>query len=443
MTDDQDRDLSRRLDELEPPAHRPGFWTDVRAEVAGNSTRPASDAEADLVENGGPVRLDDRRRPRVPSRAWLAAAAVVLVALVGGAVALDRRGDDAQDLATEPAEPAGPEDPGDPEDPDDATGPTGPLRPDGDLIERGAGSVVAVDPAGEFLYVADDAPDGGFGCEGAPRLALFVEPIDGGARQVALPVDFADATGGIEVRFGPAGEIAVHSQCEGYGAEIVTGTVGADGTVAEPTELKLNDVDLEQTVDSIVDLEFRTAGILVASTHTFAGEQTEHRHLYEFPVGPSEQTDLGLTDVVHLDVTTDGRLVTSSTDGTIRFDGEVIGQVPDIVELAVSLDGTRVFVAQSDTGGLSAFDTRSGERVVAPDVAVLAMEPVGSDEVVAITGQAPWTVRSVTFGDEVTDQLLLDSAQPRGLAVTPDATRLFTQMSVSGELVVVEQRLTR
>lgn len=435
MTNEQDRDLSRRLDELEPPSHRPGFWADVRAAVdPANSTRETSDPDAHFVENGEPVRLDDRRPARRAPRVWLAAAAVALLALVGVAVAFDRGGDDTQGLTTDPTEPPGPEDPEDPVDV--PTTRSGALRPDGDPIERGSGSVVAVDPAGRFLYVADDAPDGGTGCEGSPRRALFVEPIAGGDRTQVLPVDLADATGRIRLRFGPEGEIAVHSQCEGYGTGIVTGTVGADGTVVHPTELMLPDAD------GILDLEFRSAGLLVASTY-LGREGTDLRHLYEFPVSPSEPTDLGPTDVVHLDATADGRLVTSSVDGTIRFDGDVIGQLPDIVELAVSADGTRVFVAQSGTEGLSAFDTRSGERTVASGMAVTAMEPVASDQVVAITGEGPWAVRSLTFGDDVTDQLLLDAAQPLGLAITADASRLFTQLSVSGELVVVEQPLTR
>lgn len=440
MTNDHDRELSRRLAELEPPAHRRGFWAAVRAELGPvNSTREASDSDAHFVENDEPVVLDDRRRPTAP-RMWLAAAAVVLlVALVGVAVALDQGGGDTQDVMTDPT--AGPR-PEDSEDPVDVpTDPSGPLRPEGDPIERGSGTVVAVDPTGRFLYIADDAPEGGTGCEGSPRRALFVEPIDGGERRQVLPLDLADATGRVNVRFGPEGEIAVHSQCEGFGAGIVTGTVGDDGTVVDPTELSIDDVDLGQPVDGIIDLEFRTAGILVASTHTFVGDRTEHRHVYEFPVGPSEVTDLGLTGVVHLDVTADGRLATASVDGTIRFGDDEIGPVPGVRELAVSADGTRVFVTGSE--GLSAFDTSSGERTDVTGMAVTAMEPVASDQLVAITGEGPWTVRSLTFGDDVTDQVLLDAAQPMGLAITADASRLFTQLSVSGELVVVEQPLTR
>lgn len=431
MTEHRDPDIARRLAELNTPEHGPDFWATVRA--ASSSPQPSA-GDAHFVENDEPVALlADRRRAAVP-RIWLAAAALVVLALVAGGLLIDREAGET-DVTTEPTPPT------DPGDVDPA--PAGPLRPVGEPIERGSGRVVAVDPTGRFLYVADDASEGGFGCEGTPRQALFVEPIDGGERRQVLPVDRADATGGIEVRFGTEGVVAVVSRCEGYGSTVVTGTVADDGTVVDAVELVLPDAD------GVLDLEFRSRGVLVASTYVGA-EGTNRRHLYEFPVTASEPTDLGLTDVIHLDATADGRLATSSVDGAIRFDGEVVAEVDEVRELAVSDSGRQLIV---ETGwrpaGMLLVDTATGEQTLLEEPTQFdsgtMVFPAEGIILYSLGESASSYIHSVVFDPEPGEPTLLAPSQAwTDFVVTGDLTRLFfTGHGPDGAPTVYEQPLAR
>lgn len=437
MTEHRDHGISRRLAELDTPEHGPDFWVAVRA---ANSTPQPSGGDAHFVENAEPVTLGDRRRA-VARRIWLVAAALVVLALVAVGSLVDRKAGET-DVTTEPTPATGPD--------DGPTAPGGPLRPDGDLIERGPGSVVAVDPTGQFLYVTEQDPTGEPGCEGQPSPVLLVEPVDGGGRREVLPPDVGSVTGAYQVRFGPDGEVAVVTQCEGSGATVVTGTVGDDGTVAEPMELTLPDVDLGQDVDGILDLEFRTAGTLVASTRTVTGDGTEHRHLYEFPVGPGEVNDLGQDDVVQLDATADGRLATASSDGSIRFDGKAVAQLPDVADIAVSPSGTRLNIAMWGAGGIVTIDLTSGVETVldrtAGSPAGVVVAPADGIVLYALGESASWYVHSVDFESSEPDTTLLVQAQGgTEIVLTPDLSRLFVTGHADEDAngVVLEQRLTR
>ncbi len=435
MTEEhRDDELSRLLDGLRAPDHREGFWAEVRRGL----------------EAAEPVSLATHRgRRRFPVRPALVAAAVVVIGLVAVGVVLRQDGDDSVGVTTDPTTTA---------DPTTTTGPTattGPLRADGDPIELGSGRLVGVDPTGTFVYLADSAPDGGSGCEGSPAQALFVAPVDGGRRAVALPAPMGDATGGIEIRFGPHDEVAVMTQCEGYGATVVTGTLADDGTITDPVELTVPDLDLNRPVDSIVDVEFRSAGTLVASTYAIGVDGREHRHLYEFPIEPSEVTDLGLTDVVHLDVTADGRVATSSTDGTIRLDGTAVAQIPGVVDLSVSPSGRDIVVATGDGSGLVAVDTTTGGQTVlsgatgGPRVAsAIAVEAVSDGLVVATVGDdgGQWHVISVAFdGTTLEAGLDLPTSVPPEMALSADLSRVFVTGATGpdGVPTVVEQELIR
>ncbi len=432
MTEEhRDDELSRLLDGLRTPDHREGFWTEVRAGL----------------EAAEPVSLAAHRaRRRFPVRPAVVAAAVVLIGLVAVGVFVRQDSDDSVGVTTDPTTTAGPGTTA-------GTATVGPLRADGDPIDLGSGRLVGVDPTGTFVYVADAAPDGGSGCEGSPAQSLFVQPTDGGSRAVALPAPLGDASGGIEIRFGPQDEVAVMTQCEGYGATVVTGTLADDGTIADPVELTIPDLELGRPVDSILDLEFRSAGTLVASTYAVGADGREHRHLYEFPTGPSEATDLGLDDVVHLDVTVDGRVATSSTDGTLRLDGTVVAQIPGVVDLSVSPSGRDIVVATGS--GLVAVDTTSGDRIVlsgasgGPTIAsAIAVEAVSDGLVVAIVGDAngQWHAISVAFGGTAPEAGIdLPTSVPPEMALSADLSRLFVTGAAGpdGGTSVVEQQLTR
>lgn len=442
MSDGPDRDLARRLATIEVPDHRPGFWGDLRADLE-NSTREASDSDAHFVEFAATevVELSDAVQRRRPRR-LLAAAAVVLVAVVSaGVVASFDGGGDSADVATDPSPTADPRPTDAPNGPAEA-GPSRPLRAVGDPIERGPGTVVALDPTGRFLYTAAPAPDGGTGCEGMPRQALYVESVDGaGGRRLAAPPDIADATGGIEVRFSTAGEMAVVSSCEGYGNGLVTGTVDADGTLADPVSLAI------QGVESILDLEFRSRGVLVAATYAPRGGADSDFRLYELSVEPSEVTDLGQDGITELAVTDDGRLATVSVDGVARLDGAPLGAAAGALDVLTARDGSWVVVQGAD--GVVSFDTTSGaSRTLDVSGSTIGLRPTGSGTVVVeeVVGDDQ-SVRLVEVDLRTGAQLgtVLEAlALGRGFVITPSADVLFVGTAVgAGDPMIVEQRLTR
>ena len=461
MTEEhRDDELSRLLDDLRAPDHRDGFWADVRAELDGAEAEAAptaasspaaatdgSRAGGNHTEGDDAVSLDAHRaRRRLPVRPALVAAAVVLIGLLGVGVALHEDGDDSVGVTTNPTAVTGP---------NVLTAPTGPLRAAGDPVELGAGRVVGVDPTGTFVYLADAAPDGGMGCEGSPAQSLFVQRADGGDRAVALPAALGDATGGIEIRFGPQGEVAVMTQCEGYGAAVVTGALADDGTITDPVELTIRDLDLGRPVDSILDVEFRSAGTLVATTYTVGPDGSEHRHLYELPTASGEVVDLGPTDVIHLDVTADGRVATSSADGTIRLDGAVVAQIPGVVGLSVSPSGRQIVVVTGDRDGLIAVDTTSGTQTVLSQArggrgvaTAIAAEAVSDGLVVATVGDESggWHVISVAFdGAAPAIGLDLPVSAPTEVALPADLSRLYVTVpgGAGDGTSVVAQDLTR
>ena len=457
MTEEhRDDELGRLIAGLRAPEHRAGFWAEVRAELDDNpgeipssapSTAAPAPVEADLVENEEPVSLAAARARRLRLRPALVAAAVVLIGLISvGLVLRDDHDEEPVGVTTHPTTVTGP---------DVLAAPTGPLRADGSPLTLGSGRLVGVDPTGSFVYVADASPDGGLGCEGSPAQSLFVQPVAGGERSIALPASLGDATGGIEIRFGPQGEVAVMTQCEGYGATVVTGTMTDDGTIADPVERTISDVDLGRPVDSILDLEYRAARTLVASTYAIGADGSEHRHVYEFSAEPGAVTDLGGTDVVHLDVDASGRVATSSTDGTIRFDGEVVAQVSGVVDLSVTPSGREIVVATGDGDHLVAVDTTSGQQTVLarpPGVtgvaSAVAVEAVSDGVVVATVGDenGRWRVVSVGFdGSAPTMGLALDVPGPTEMALPADRSRLFLTGTggADGGTSVVAQDLTR
>ena len=462
---DRDDELARRLGGVRPPDHGPHFWASLRQGLANstghgsgaepgfvenedrpNSTDQGSGAEPHFVENEGVVELAERRERRRIVPGSMVAAAVALVALVSTALVLSADRD--TDVATDPTvvEPS-PETTLDEEVTTTTDPVAGPLRAEGAPIERGVGRPVAVDPAGTFLYVAAPAPDGGLGCEGAPAEALYVERVDGDGsdRRLAADPALVDATGGIEVRFSAGGEIAVVPRCEGFGNRVLTGRVAGDGTVNDLTELALRDIDLERDVDGIADLEFAGPGVLLAATWSVADDGSEHRHLYEFPTGPSEISDLGVDGVVAIDVLADGRLVTASIDGSIRIDGQVVAEVPQPSDLVASPSGRTIVVDGTGGGGLTAVDPVTGtvSPIAIPDVADI--ELIDDRTLVFTYGEGAGFV--VASFDLVSGEQrnLAPSATGR-FVVAASASAVFTPGSPTAPGAVssvIEQRLTR
>lgn len=441
---DRDDELARRLGEVGPPDHGPQFWSSLRRGLANstghgsgaepdlvenedraNSTDQGSGAEPDFVENEGVVELAECRDRRRVAPGWMVAAVVALVALVSGALVLSTDRD--ADVATDPSivEPS-PDTTVDEEVTTTTTAITttavaGPLRA-GEPAERGSGEVVAVDPTGRFLYVSAPAPEGGQGCEGVDRRALFVEPVDGGGeRRLVAPVDLVDGTGAVAIRFSDAGEVAIVASCEGFGSGVVTGTLGPDGTLTDPVQLEL------PGVENIFDIEFLTPGVLAVATYVPDGGGSDHR-VYEFPVGPSEPTDLGYDDVSRFEVLDDGRLLTVSTGGGVRLGEDALGSAPGALDLQVTPDGRWAVVHTTD--GVFAFGTdgSGGRRLdigaftsaigVTAQGTVLAEEVVGDEQHLRLVEADPETGARIGTVFEA-------GRLGRGFALTPSDDRLF------------------
>lgn len=440
MTDHRDPELGHRLAELATPEHSPDFWTSLRAEL-DNSTRSGPDADVDLVENEADddlVDLTERRARRSPKplAPWLVAAAVVLVALLAGGVLLANRADDRTDVATDPA-PDGPPT-SVPSDGGSAVLP----RPVGEPMDRGAGRVIAADPTSSFLYVADVAPEDGTGCEGAPRDALYVEPVDGGPRQLALPVDALDATGRLDMRFGADGEVVLVPTCEGFGSRLLTGRIAGDGRIVEVNELGVNDLELGEPVHAIEDVEFIGEGFLAVATRGTAEDGSERRHVYAMPTSPSEASDLELDGTVALAVAPDGRLVTADVDGVIRIDGRLVGSAEAVIDLVVTDDGSHVVVLEPHS--LVAWPIDGGEAFGVELDSPSSMRPIGGASV-AVDEHGPDGAARIVAVDPLTGDrsTLLDLRVPGwGFVVTAGNQRLLANASVEAHAIVVEQRLT-
>lgn len=442
MNTDRDRDMQELLASETPPDHGAGFWESLRADLH-------DEAGSDTV-----VDLDSRRRNRL----WLlsAAAVVVLGAVVG--FGLLREPSDDVDVFTEPGvtDPTvDPEPP--PSTPDSTEAPTettepddnasGPLRPAGEAIDRGSGTVVGISPDGRWLYVADEVGDGERACEGAPRRALYVEPLDGsGDRVQAAPADQLDATTLSELHFDGQGRVATVVQCEGFGARIIAASVGADGTLTQIEELTLPETECHDgTVDGITDLDYLSPGILVAATSSFA-DGDPCRHLYELPDQASEPTDLGQDDVYLVEATSDGRLITATSDGQVRLDGEEIARTSDVVhDVDVSPDGTTVAIAGTLEVVFVPLDGGERTTIAHQAIAVALRDADGGAGLVIDSGDLP-VVAAIDTVDPDTVTQLVDEGNPAfRFFFSPDGSRLFLTVNDDDGTNprLVEQPVTR
>ena len=434
MTDDRDREIEDReisgwLETLEPPEHRSAFWDDLRIDLAA-STDGSWGTDVHPAEAGAGRRTSWR---------VLSVAAGVLLAVAAGIVL---REEDREAGITTDTTPSPATEDTEPETPQTLV-PAAPLRPTGDPGARGTGRVVGIDPTGSFVYVAGPSPQGGTGCEGMPAQALFVEPIGGGAvdgseRLLAGPPEVVGSTGAVRLRFGPDGEVAVAPHCEGAGAPIVVGRITDDGTFVDLETLTVPDHETGDPVTRIVDIEFRSAGVLVLTATTSTdpdgtGEWREHHRLYELRVADGEVTDLGADDVTQVAVADGGRLATLSATGTVRFDGEEIGEVGDGFDLHVTDDGDAV-VAHTSTGGV-ALHTATG-RVVPLDV-----EAVVSD-IQVVPGDRSVIV-SETVGDAGSRLVQVDLSTGGRLATLFEGEGFVQELALSPDVSLLLFGLTR
>ena len=431
---DRDHELSRLLAGIDPPQHRPGFWADLHADLqdarpsGAVTARPEPDDGPSLSDHHAPVSLDERRAERSTTarRPLLVAAALVVVGLLGlGFLASRDEADDSVGITADQTD--GERGSGVSGD-DPSQGPDTSV----DVVRTGTGSPIAIDPTGAFLYVADvpheiDAPqDAGTGCEGAERKMLFVEPIDGERRLVAVPDFDVEATGGLEVAFGPDGAVAIVEGCEGFTNRVLTGRIQPDGTIGDVAELTGLSSDGSR---NIVDITWRTAGSLVATTVGFTATG-EERALIEFPSTMDEVTDLGRDDLVWVDAAADGTLATVSTDGTVRLGDRELGVVDESFGVVVSADGQRVVSFGGD--GMAVFgdatvgvvtDTTTLEAAILDD-GRLVYRTLGPDDTAEI--------RTVETGRIEPEQVLLRRARVtdlQRLVASPDGSFVVTESS--------------
>ena len=364
---------------LHTPDHGPAFWAGLDAalmtEVAveprpddtndNTTTTPVLDHGADRDTGPAARRADHRPERSMSSRSFtsnrtlvLGAAAGLLI-LVIGLLVFGGRADDNTTLDT--IDQDGQVDDGSaPETGDDGT-------PDGDETDgaesadgdgatpsrsltvtgSSSGTAIAVDPTSSYLYQSVST-DEGAGCEGQFRHALTVTTIGGdGVQREALP-EF-DATGRVFMAFGPDGQVALATICEGFGNELTIGRIGNDGTIEITAELSVpflggepgSDGNLPG-VDGITDLVFVDAQTVAVSTwSTYGADPGDYRDVYLIPTQPSEPTRYDVANAIALEMTPAG-LVTLGIDGVVRVDGDEVATVPGAFDLVVSPDGDTI-----------------------------------------------------------------------------------------------------
>lgn len=452
--------LGALLTELAPaPDHRPGFWADVRAElraedVPTHATPSLAEADATTPEaSGGVAELTPLRPsgdevvafdPGRRRRRWLPAAAAAAVLAV--AVAAGTLTDDAGDrvgVATDPDRTTAPDTGQDP----DAGAPIGPLRPAGDPADRGQGRVLAVDHTGRFVYLADDAAEGGTGCEGVARQSLWVEPIGGGERVQAIGIDLVEATGGIEVVPGPDGRVAISTNCEGSDGRLVVAEVAADGTLVDPVDVQLDGPS--GPVDLLFDLAWLPSGELVGAV-SLARSGIETFTMYRFDVDAGTVVEDGVPDAFRV-AAAGGRVVTATPMGEIRLDGVRLADVQNLFSIHVSSDGRWVVAGTAE--GVVVVDVQTGDQRTLLSGPTLDLHAATGGGFVALEADEgrPGQVRVVWF-DPASERgeisvLFEETAGVVGVALAPDGATMFVSIADAGggpsDVRIVEQPLAR
>ena len=208
MSDDRDLELGTALRALPTPEHRPGFWEDLDRELA--------------VEGPAPVRRSARhlrsfRHRPFPGLVALAAAVALVVAAVAVLRPDDERGETR--VATDP--------------PTSTTTAAAPQYRPGPEQALGAGTVAGISSDGSAALVVVEDPDTSSpGCEDTRATTLFTAPLDGEARQRAVPE--GDPLSGTVVPnpVDPA-RVAIVSVCEEFLSGLVVARQGPGGALSD------------------------------------------------------------------------------------------------------------------------------------------------------------------------------------------------------------------
>lgn len=284
----RDLELARRFADDPVPGSGVGFWDDLDAALtdepipgrfgAVGAGRPAVAVDGTAGEagggSGGVAWLD---RGWGPGR-WLSvAAAVVVVAGLGGLVLMSQGRSPSPIESASPTSPAvdgddralddGPE-----ASADQATGAAstfttttlpapastattvsagGPQPSGGTVVDYftgdatvagiGTGRAVGFSPDDSAVLMVDAAPGDGLGCEAAPLLALYAQDLASGRRVPALGPGSTIETGGLDLVISPFGRAAVGVEtrpvywtdwCDGQRHSTHRGLLAADGTIS-------------------------------------------------------------------------------------------------------------------------------------------------------------------------------------------------------------------
>lgn len=347
MSEERDIELGAALRTLPTPEHRPGFWEELEDRLA---------AEEPPDARGRRRARRDRRRP-FPGPMLLAVAAAVAV-LVGAVAVLLPDDRDGTRVVTNPT----------------TTTTTAPpdYRP-GPERSLGAGSVVGVSRDGTAaLVVGPDAESGQQGCEGTGASALFAAPLDGAARQRAVP-DAEVLTGRLLRNPADPGRVAVVSVCEEFlsGAYVAREEAGGVLTGVVPVT--------EGALDGLVpQFAWSADGSRLLAVVAEAWDVVKID-----PSSGARVTVLPAADAFRAAELADGTLAVLTRDGRLRLGDEVL----DIagLDLVVSPDGRQLAIFGPD--GLVLVAPGSTRRVVTDPVGGVSWSPDGG--ALAVTGQSP------------------------------------------------------
>jgi PQQ-dependent catabolism-associated beta-propeller protein len=152
--------------------------------------------------------------------------------------------------------------------------------------------------------------------------------------------------------------------------------------------------------------------------------------------------------VIYVAVSDDSPTIESSADAIVAIDVaslRVTGRIEagtDPEQLAVSIDGRKIFAANEDAGTATVIDLRSRKTLSS---AVVGIEPEG----VAASPDGKWvyvtaeTSNSVSMIDahsaKVVGNVLVD-VRPRAVAFSPDSRRAYVTAEIGGSLTALDTR---
>ena len=305
MSDDRDLELGTALRALPTPEHRPGFWEDLDRELALQRPAPARRPARHL--------RSIRHRP-FPGLVALAAAVALVVVAAAVLGQDDERGDTR--VATDP--------------PTSTTTVTAAQYRPGPEQALGAGTVAGISSDGSAaLVVAEDSDANSPGCEGTRATTLYAAPLDGEARQRAVPG--RDPLSGTVVAnpVDPA-RVAIVSVCEEFLSGLVVAREGPGGALSD-----LVTADRDLLAGLAGEFAWTRDGSALLGVVPDGGDVVR----VDPGAGP-RTTVLAGAGAVQVGELDDGSLAVLSGDQRLRL-GDVVHTVP-AVGITVSPDGSQV-----------------------------------------------------------------------------------------------------